>query len=298
MTQLSSGTLRVRAGADTLLIGERAAFGHGRGLCRLESEDEVRRRLIQAMADRSSLESLRAFWARWQFDTQRITHTPDRVLIDRVAVMTVRGPLAAYVVPDASVNHVLGSAIPKVTPRRPMRGAAASSTPGATSAAWSPVRSPAAGVGAPPALAAVDGPMQVSLMTLEQRVVEVLHRAASRLPPSLWKEAAKLFEPAMAASTAQVLTVWAGTHVIGAGFLLEAILLADGLVARSWVAAETSEKIDESLAIVRQARNDWQLDEAADLLADAISLLGIPAFIAAIWRGANRFSSQGKKGRR
>src|SRR6202011_993279 len=95
-------------------------FGHARGLCRLESEDEVRRTLIQAMADARSLDSLRAFWARHQFDTRRMTHTTDRALIDRVAQTTVRGPLAAYVVPDASVKHVHGSAMAKVMPLRPL----------------------------------------------------------------------------------------------------------------------------------------------------------------------------------
>jgi len=73
------------------------------------------------MANRSALDSLRAFWARYQFDTRRMTHTTDRALIDRVAQTTVRGPLAAYVVPDASVKHVHGSAMAKVTPLRPVQ---------------------------------------------------------------------------------------------------------------------------------------------------------------------------------
>src|SRR6185503_12921649 len=112
--------LRLRALADTLVIGHRAAFGSSRGLCRLESEDDVRRHLIQALADPGAIDSLRLFWARWHFDTRNLTHTSDRKLIDQVAVATVRGQLAAYVVPDASVKHVLGSAAVKVTPRRPL----------------------------------------------------------------------------------------------------------------------------------------------------------------------------------
>jgi hypothetical protein len=99
MTHPTSGTLQIRAGTDTLLIGHRAAFG--RGLTCLDSEDEVRRRLLLAMADPRALDSLRAFWARHQFDTRRITHTTDRALIDRVARTTVRGVLAACVLPDA-----------------------------------------------------------------------------------------------------------------------------------------------------------------------------------------------------
>jgi len=34
---------------------------------------------------------------------------------------------------------------------------------------------------------------------------------------------------------------------------------------------------------------------AAELVAEAIQTLGISAFLAAIWRGANRFSSESKR---
>src|SRR5262245_17099616 len=116
--QLSSGMLRVRTGADSLVIGHRASFGHGRGLTRLESEDEVRRRLIDALADPGAIDHVRHFWARLQFATRRITHTSSRMLIERIAHLTVRGPLAAYLLPDPAVKHVLGSAVARVSSGR------------------------------------------------------------------------------------------------------------------------------------------------------------------------------------
>ena len=51
MTQFATGVLRLSVGTDTLVVGQRAAFGHGRGLCRLESEDDVRQRLTRAMSN-------------------------------------------------------------------------------------------------------------------------------------------------------------------------------------------------------------------------------------------------------
>src|SRR5262249_23575018 len=105
MTQLLSAAVRIRTGSDTLVIGHRAAFGHGHGLYPLQSEDEVRRRLIQATADRCAFDSLRVFWSHYHFGTRGITRMTDRVLIDRVARTAVRGSLAAYVVPDASTKH-------------------------------------------------------------------------------------------------------------------------------------------------------------------------------------------------
>jgi|GEM_PF-6571498 len=309
MTQLSSGTLRLWTGADTLLIGHRAAFGYGRGMCRLDSEDEVCRRLIQALADPRALDSLRAFWARYQFDTRRITHTTDRVLIDRVAQMTVRGPLSAYVVPDASVKHVHGSAVAKVMPLRPVQQAQPSTISNrVSSASWSP-GSPSPGVDAPFAAGkpsnagAIDpqrgdevttGPLQIALMPIEERIVEVLSRTTRRMPAQLQEQSSKLFEDATLSAIAQVLSSWAASQVIGLGFQIEAVLLADGLMRTSSAAMEASEKLDQSFELVRQARDERQLDSAALRLAEAIGLMGIPAFMAAIWRGGNRFTSVNK----
>lgn len=309
MMNPSTGTLRLRAGADTLVIGHRGAFGVGSSLCRLESDEEVRRRLIQAMADRSSLESLRQFWARLQFGTRQLTHTSDRQLVDDVADMSMRGPLAAYVVPDASVKHVLGSAAAEVNPRRPLKRAAPSvirGVPAAGSAAG--IASPSPGVDAPFASGspsggrlaprgdeATSGPLQVALMTIEERLAEVLGRTPRRMPADLRERATRLFAEATEATIVQVMTVWTRLPVVGTGFIIDAVLHAQGLIPTTRAAMEAAEKFDQAFDLVRKARDERQLDEAAIAMAEAIALIGIPAFLAAVWRGANRFTSQNKR---
>jgi hypothetical protein len=57
---------------------------------------------------------------------------------------------------------------------------------------------------------------------------------------------------------------------------------------------EAAEKLDQALERVRTARDERDLDEAAVPLAESIALIGIPAFTAVIWRGANRFGSANK----
>jgi hypothetical protein len=309
MTQLSPATLRIHAGADTLLIGHRAAFGHGDGAIELTSDEDVRCRLIQAMSDRSALDSLRRFWARLQFDTRQITHTSDRALIDRVVAMTRHGPLAVYLVPDASVKHVLGAAVAEVNPRRPRRQAAPSvirGIPSGSSAAT--IAAPAPGVDAPfatghsptaPRVArgdvATSGPLQVALMTLEERIIEVLRRTPRRMPAVLQEQATKLFVEATHGTIVEVMTVWARMPVIGPGFVAEALLLADGLAPSRAAVMEAAAKFERAFDRIRTARDERQFDEAAVFVAEAISQVGIPAFLAAIWRGANRFTSQNKR---
>jgi hypothetical protein len=111
------------------------------------------------------------------------------------------------------------------------------------------------------------------------------------MPAQLQEQSSRLFATATFATTAQVLSSWAASHVVGAGFHVEAVMLADGLTRTSFAAMEASEKLDQAFAIIRQARDERQFDDAALPLAEAIGLLGIPAFMAAIWRGSNRFSS-------
>ena len=321
MTQFATGTLRLSVGADTLVLGLRVAFGHGRGLCRLESEDDVRQRLMQAMSNPGGLEALRSFWARLHFDTRQVTHMKNRELIESVAHATVRGPLAAYLVPDASVKHMLGSAAATVMPLRPPRrvrasvigGARATSAAARSSATQAAPAAPAPGVD--PHFAAVTmsgagsvrptrggevkpGPLQVALMPIEARVLEALRRAPRRMPATLREESVKLFAPGPLAAAAQVLAVWAAAPVVAAGFIIEAMLLADGLTTTGAAGMESAEKLDQALELLRRARDERELEDAAVLLAESIALIGIPAFAAVIWRGANRFTSANKSGGR
>src|SRR5262249_6325430 len=153
-------------------------------------------RLIQAISDRASLDSLRRFWACLQFDTRQITRMSDRTLVERVVAMTAQGPLAAYLVPDASVKHLLGSSLAEVDPRRPRRSASPSVIRGIPSGAS--VASPSPGVDAPFATGtpsnasipprgdqATSGPLQLALMTLEERIIEIMCRTPRRMPAVL-----------------------------------------------------------------------------------------------------------------
>jgi hypothetical protein len=267
--------------------------------------------LVRAISNPGAIEALRTFWARLLFNTRQITHMTSRELIDSVAVATVRGPLAAYLVPDASVKHMLGAAVESVAPQRPMRrGGARLTSPSARSPATQAAPA-AAGPGAGPSFATTalsgvgnvrpvqggevkSGPLQLALMPLEARVVEVLRRTPRRLPTTLREESVKLFAPGPLASAAQVLTVWAAAHQIAAGFTIEAMLLADGLTTSSAEGMEAAEELDQALKFTRTARDEAGLEEAAAALAACITLVGIPAFLAVIWRGSNRFTSANK----
>src|SRR4051794_28829572 len=96
--------LRLRAGTATLLIGPRAAAGvQGSRYC-LNSEAEIRQRLMIALHDPASREAMRRFWAHWQGD-HRVSGIKDHSIVDRIARMGVGGPLIVFLVTDTSLHR-------------------------------------------------------------------------------------------------------------------------------------------------------------------------------------------------
>jgi hypothetical protein len=96
--------LRLRAGTATLLIGPRASAGvHGSRYC-LDSETDIRQRLTLALQDPASREAIRRFWAHWQSDA-RLAGVKDQSIVDRIARMSVKGPLIVFLVVDTSVHR-------------------------------------------------------------------------------------------------------------------------------------------------------------------------------------------------
>src|SRR2546423_13012061 len=101
--------LRLNFPTGDLIIDHRAALAPVQALHCLDSEDEVRRLLLIALTTPNALDSLRRFFARWNSEAWRVNVIKDRTLIERVARMTVNGPLAAFVVyarPTLNTNDV------------------------------------------------------------------------------------------------------------------------------------------------------------------------------------------------
>src|SRR4051812_10167542 len=92
--------LRLHFKTGDLIIDHRSGLAPVRDLECLASEDEVRRLLLFALTNPTALDRLRRFWAHWNSEAWRVNVITDRQLIDRVARMTVNGPLAAFVVYD------------------------------------------------------------------------------------------------------------------------------------------------------------------------------------------------------
>lgn len=307
----ASGILRFRTSADILVIGPRAAFGLGHHLSGLISEDDVRRRLTQSLVDPASRDAIRRFWGHWQSDSIRITIVSDQDLIDRIAMMTVRGPLAAHVTLDISARHMPSvsgkkSSEPLAARRQGAVTRGSSSSPPANAVvarppavANRPVTGPSAvrpsglvapatpGTGSAGAAQQTEVKKPVSDMTVPERLTEVLNLTGQYLGPDLREQFIAALEGAAFFVILDVLGLWAALHAVGAGFVLDAFI-AIGLFLAGRAAIEAGASLIRCLEIVYSAKSEDDLNEAAKLVANVVALIGVAIFIAIVTHGLNR----------
>jgi hypothetical protein len=296
--------LRLYLPTGNLIIDHRAAFIPVPTLTCLESEDDVRRLLVIALGNPTSLHALRRFWANWHSESKRVVQIKDRVLIDRIARMAIDGPLAAFVVYDRDALHS-GTVVRKAALRRAASAPAplppVRSGPGTATATTRP------GIGPPPmadaARTAPDGTgsettsVAINALSLEQRLERVLRRTPPYLPGAMRADFMKLLAPDALLMTVGVLAVWAASHAVGVGFIIDALLLVTGVIFMGWAVIDAARKLHKALEVTLAAREDRDLEQAAKLLAEVVAAIGVAAFVAAITHGASRTISSAMKGK-
>ena len=65
----------------------------------------------------------------------------------------------------------------------------------------------------------------VASMPLEERFISVLHRTLPKLPADIQDEFAAMLSPTTLAVIVGVLAVWAGSHYVGIGFIVDVVFV-------------------------------------------------------------------------
>lgn len=118
----------------------------------------------------------------------------------------------------------------------------------------------------------------------------------------LLTEAAKaelrsLIEPQNIAITVSVLVVWAASHAVGIGEIVDIIMVGVGVFMIGWSVFDAAEKLAEFLGLTVQAKTMADLQRASVMLAAVIVILGAKVFKRLITRGAGSITSGGKQGK-
>lgn len=135
-----------------------------------------------------------------------------------------------------------------------------------------------------------------TVMTLSapEKLGEAMRRALPRLAPGVRSEIEKLLAPEALAVIAAVLGLWIGAHFIGIGEIIDIILLAVGVFAVGLAVFDGVGELAEFSRTALAAGSDEDLDIASIHFANAVTILGIQAVLAVLFRGAPRTYSGGR----
>ncbi|MCA9194564.1 MAG: hypothetical protein KDB03_22490 [Planctomycetales bacterium] len=126
----------------------------------------------------------------------------------------------------------------------------------------------------------------VTAMPLEDRFVEVMRRTLPLLPADIQEEFAAMFSPSALLIMAGTLAVWAGSHYVGIGFIVDGLLLLGGVVFLGWQIWSAASDFMSFIDLTYNARSSSDLDTAAKHLSNFIAVVGVAAFIALVTKGA------------
>lgn len=143
-------------------------------------------------------------------------------------------------------------------------------------------------------------------MEVAERFVEVFRRAIPRVGPELGRQLRELVEnPAQLALMVGTIVILAQLHAVAAGEVIDGIVLAaiiacaalEGMSALEALAAalETVGHLVNFIVMTLRARDEPDLDRAAEMLAAGLSLVGVTLITATFERIAGRFTDSLKR---
>ena len=116
--------------------------------------------------------------------------------------------------------------------------------------------------------------------SLEDKFGDVLSRTAAKLPEGLREEFAALLTATNIAIMAGTLALWAASHLIGIGAIIDILLLATGAIFFGMAVFDVLDDLVECINGTVKAQTMAELDQAASHLARVISIIGVAAFMA------------------
>ena len=133
----------------------------------------------------------------------------------------------------------------------------------------------------------------IATRSAPEKVGEAMRRSLPRLAPGVRSEVEKLLAPEALAVIAVVLGLWIGAHFIGIGEIIDIILLAVGVFAIGLAVFDGVGELAEFSQTALAAVSDEDLDRASIHFANAVTILGVQAVLAVLFRGAPRTYSGG-----
>jgi hypothetical protein len=129
---------------------------------------------------------------------------------------------------------------------------------------------------------------EILRMSATDKVAEALRRALPLVPASARSAVETLLRPETLGLIAGTLVLWAGSHFVGVGEIVDVILLGVGFVALGFAVFEGADELYAFATGAVNAHDDDDLDKAGRHFAQAVVLLGISTIQALLLRGQGR----------
>jgi hypothetical protein len=124
----------------------------------------------------------------------------------------------------------------------------------------------------------------VAAMSSGQKIGEAMSRSLSQLLPEARREVEAMLTPTSLAIITAGLVVWAGSHLFGAGEIMDVILLGFGMVAVGTGTVDGFSELAKFTVTAINAKSDAELTQAGKHFARAIDVLGITVISAVLLR--------------
>ncbi len=113
-----------------------------------------------------------------------------------------------------------------------------------------------------------------------------MRRALPLLAPAARAQVEQLLTPEALATVAAVLGVWVGSHFVGVGEIVDIVLLVAGVAMIGIAVFDGVEELLSFATTAVRAQSDADFDRSAAHFSRAVSILGIQAVLALLFRGA------------
>jgi hypothetical protein len=126
----------------------------------------------------------------------------------------------------------------------------------------------------------------VQNMSQQEKIIEAINRSLPMLPSDAREIVKSMLEPATIAIMVGTLVVWAGSHFVGIGEIVDIILLVTGVIILGFSVFDGAAELSNFTTTAIGARSDAQLNEAAQHFSKAVNIQGISVISAILLRGS------------
>lgn len=126
----------------------------------------------------------------------------------------------------------------------------------------------------------------INNMSQKDKLLEAITRSLPYLPAESQSLVKSMLEPTNVAILLSTLVIWAGSHFIGIGEIIDVILLATGVIILGFSVFDGASELSTFTTTASNATTDTQLTDAAQHFAKAVTILGVSVISAILLRGS------------